>query len=88
MVSGHDRSHQLLAPDDVQDSRQIIGQDRECHLGGYFWEGFGEEVCRSHASLHRAERMLDCPRDAVAWPVGLHRVAAAPPRADAHAPIA
>ncbi|MGX1075475.1 hypothetical protein AB7M45_006085 [Bradyrhizobium elkanii] len=31
----------------------------KCHLGGYFWEGFGEEVCRSHAGLDRAERMLD-----------------------------
>ena len=23
------------------------------------WKRFGEEVCRSHAGLHRAERMLD-----------------------------
>src|SRR6266481_5003855 len=52
--------HQRLAPDDVHDSCQIIGQDRESHLGGYFWKRFGEEVCRSHAGLHRAERMLDC----------------------------
>ena len=37
----------------------IIGQDRESHLGGYFWKRFGEEVCRPHAGLHRAERMLD-----------------------------
>src|SRR5206468_9309561 len=34
-------------------------EDRESHLGGYFWKRFGEEVCRSHAALHRAERMLD-----------------------------
>jgi hypothetical protein len=36
------------------------GRDRESHLGGYFWDRFGEEVRRSHADLHRAERMLDC----------------------------
>src|SRR5258708_23307047 len=59
-VSGHDRSHQRLGTDDVHDPCQIIGQDRESHLGGYFWKRFGEEVCRPHAGLHRAERMLDC----------------------------
>src|SRR6267143_89916 len=58
-VSGCDRSHQRLGPDDVHDPCQIIGQDRKSHLGGYFWKRFGEEVCRSHAGLHRAERMLD-----------------------------
>src|SRR5439155_26545650 len=58
-VSGHDRSHQWLGPDDVHDPCQVIGEDRESHLGGYFWKRFGEEVCRSHAGLHRAERMLD-----------------------------
>ena len=36
-----------------------MGEDRESHLGGYFWKRFGKEVCRSHAGLHRAERMLD-----------------------------
>lgn len=55
----HDRSHQRLDPNDVHDPRQIIGQDRESHLGGYFSERFGQEVCRSHTGLHRAERMLD-----------------------------
>src|SRR2546429_2492970 len=58
-VSGHDRSHQWFGPDDVHDPCQVIGQDRESHLGGYFWKRFGEEVCRPHAGLHRAERMLD-----------------------------
>jgi hypothetical protein len=38
---------------------RFISQNRECHLGGYFWKRFGEEVCRSYAGLHRAERMLD-----------------------------
>jgi hypothetical protein len=43
-VSGHDRSHQRLGTDDVHDPCQIIGEDRESHLGGYFWKRFGEEV--------------------------------------------
>src|SRR6202000_3204114 len=29
-------------------------------LGGCFRKRFCEEVCRSHAGLHRAKRMLDC----------------------------
>ena len=45
-VSGCDRNHQRVGPNDVHDSCQIIGQDRESHLGGYFWKRFGEEVCR------------------------------------------
>lgn len=31
LVSGRDRGHQRLGPDDVHDLRQIIGQDRESH---------------------------------------------------------
>ena len=58
-VSGRDRGHQRLVPNDVHDPGQIVGQDREGHLGGYFWEGFGQEVRRTHARLHGAERMLD-----------------------------
>jgi Crp-like helix-turn-helix domain len=76
-VSSQDRSHQRLRTDDVHDpcqpSRRLL------------WKRFSEEVCRSHASLHRAERMLDC-LDAGAWLVGLNQGAAAQPRADAHAP--
>ena len=37
LVSDHDRSHQRLGPNDVHGSCQVIGQDRESHLGGYFW---------------------------------------------------
>jgi hypothetical protein len=59
LVSGCDRGHQRLGSDDVHDPCQIVGQDRESYLGGYFWKRFGEEVCRPHAGLHRAERMLD-----------------------------
>jgi hypothetical protein len=49
-----------LYPDNVHDPCQIIGQNRQSHLGGYFWKRFGEEVRRSHTGLHRAERMFDC----------------------------
>jgi hypothetical protein len=44
--SGHDRGDQRLDPDDVHNSGQIIGEDREGHLGGYLWERFGQEVRR------------------------------------------
>src|SRR3974390_1058087 len=59
-ISGGDRSDQRPDPDDIYDPRQIVGQDGECHLGGNSWKRFSEEVCRSHAGLHRAERTLDC----------------------------
>ena len=49
MASGHDRSDQRLDPDNVHDPRQIIGEDREGHLGGHLWERFGQEVRRPHA---------------------------------------
>src|SRR5580700_4223447 len=58
-VSGGDRSDQRLDPDDVDDPCQIIGQNRECHLGGYFWKRFGQEVRRPHAGFHRTKRMFD-----------------------------
>ena len=38
---------------------EIVGQNRESHLGDHFWKRFGEEVRRSHAGLHRAERMFE-----------------------------
>jgi hypothetical protein len=59
LASGHDRGHQRLGPNDVHNPGQIVGQDREGHFGGDFWEGFGQEVRRTHARLHGAERMLD-----------------------------
>ena len=65
-VSGHVRSHQRLVPTMFM-TRHIVGEDRECRLGGYFWKRFGEEVCRSQAGLHRAERMIRPSRDAGAW---------------------
>jgi hypothetical protein len=37
--SGHDRN-QRLDPDDVHNPGQIVGQDREGHLGGHLWERF------------------------------------------------
>lgn len=59
-ISGHDRDDKRPDPDDVHDPCQIIGQNRESHLGSYFWKRSGQEVRRSDAGLHRAERMLDC----------------------------
>jgi hypothetical protein len=35
-VSGRDGGNQRLDPDDIHYSSQIIGQDREGHLGGHF----------------------------------------------------
>jgi len=58
-VSGRDRSHQRLGPDDVHDPCQVIGEDREGHLGGDFRKRFGQEVRRPHAGLDRSERMFD-----------------------------
>ena len=58
-ASGRDRGDQRPDSEDIHCSGQIIGQNREGHLGGYFWKSFGQEVRRSHACLHRAERMLD-----------------------------
>ena len=59
-TSGRDSSDQRPDPEDIHCSGQIVGQNREGHLGGHLWESFGQEVCRSHACLDRAERMLDC----------------------------
>jgi hypothetical protein len=40
-------------------TRQIMVENRESHLGGYFWKRFSQEMRRPHAGVHRAERMLD-----------------------------
>src|SRR5450755_3969624 len=58
-VSGRDQSYQGLDPEDVHDPRQVVGQSRKSQLGGDFWKCFGQEVCRPHSRLHRAEWMLD-----------------------------
>src|SRR6516164_4545004 len=60
MASGRDRSDQRLDPNDIHYPGQVIGEDREGHLGGHLWERFGQEVRRPHACFHRAERMFDC----------------------------
>lgn len=39
-----DRCHQRLDANDVHDAGQIIGENRECHFGGYFWKRFSQEV--------------------------------------------
>jgi hypothetical protein len=55
-ISGRDRSDQPT----IFMTRLRIGQHRKRRLGSYFWKRFCEEVRRSHAGLHRAERVLDC----------------------------
>ena len=59
-VLGCDSGDQRLDADDVHGPCQIVGQDRKCHLGGYFWKRFRQEVRRPHASLHGAKWVLDC----------------------------
>ena len=86
-VSGRDRCNQRLDPDNVHDPCQIIGQNRETHLGGLLLKRFGQKVRRSHVGLHRAERMFD-GLSTLAHGVWIsHRGAIARLRADAHAPI-
>ena len=58
-ASGRDRGHQRLCPNDVHNPGQIVGQDLEGHLGGYFGKRLGQEVRRTHARFHGTERMLD-----------------------------
>ena len=43
-VFGRDRSDQRLDTDDIHDPCQIIGQNRERHLGGSFRKRFSQEV--------------------------------------------
>jgi hypothetical protein len=45
--SGRDRSDQRLDPDDVHNASQIIGEDRDGHLGGSLWERFGVAPMRA-----------------------------------------
>ena len=54
-VSDPDRRDQRLDSNDVHDPCQIVGEHREGHLGGYFWNRFGEKVRRSHAGLERTK---------------------------------
>src|SRR5258705_3357284 len=58
-------------------AQAATGEDGESHLGGYFWKRFGEEVCRPHAGLHRAERMLPTEAKLITNACVLRRVVAA-----------
>ena len=39
---------------------RLLARTDRAIAGGYLWKRLCEEVRRSHAGLHRAERMLDC----------------------------
>src|SRR6202007_490019 len=59
-VSGRDRRDQRLDPDNVHDPCQIVRQNRESHLGGYFWKSFGEKVRVPQTGPYCAEGMFVC----------------------------
>ena len=42
-ASGRDRGDQRPNPEDIHCSGQIVGQNRERHLGGYPWQSFGQD---------------------------------------------
>src|SRR6516165_12205030 len=54
-----DRCDQRSGPHDVDDAREIVGEDMERHLGGHAWQSLHQEVGCSHPRLERPERMLD-----------------------------
>ena len=53
-----DRFEQRGHTDDVQDARQIVGQDAQRHLGGDLGKRLHQEVSCAHAHLHGPERVL------------------------------
>ena len=56
--AGRDRGDQRPDSNGVHDACEIIGEDRECHLGSNFRKRFGQEVRRAHASFDCTERMF------------------------------
>src|SRR6516165_11645062 len=54
-----DRCNQRSGPHDVDDAREIVGEDVERHLSGDAWQPLHQKVGRSHASFERPERMLN-----------------------------
>src|SRR6201982_2539578 len=54
-----DRCNQRSGPHDVDDAREIVGEDVERHLSGYAWQPLHQEVGCSHPRLECPERMLD-----------------------------
>ena len=54
-----DRRQERLDAQDVHDTRKIVGEHVQSHLGGNPWQCLHEEVGCSHPGLDRAEGMLD-----------------------------
>ena len=50
---------QRFDPDDIYYSGQIVGQDREGHLGDFFSGRVWVRPCVAHARLYGAKRMFD-----------------------------
>src|ERR1700760_221543 len=46
-----DRCNQRSGPHDVDDTREIVSEDVERHLGGHAWQPFHQEVGCSHPRL-------------------------------------
>ena len=65
-ASGRDRGDQRHYPNNIYYSGQIIGQNREGHLGGYLWEGLGQEVRRTVLSENFIRRGFALPGRIVA----------------------
>jgi hypothetical protein len=58
-----ERAYRLIASssegtDDVQDARQIVGEDAQRHLGGDLGKRLHQEVSCADAHLRSAERVL------------------------------
>lgn len=51
--------HQQPDPHDIQDAREIVGEDVQRHLAGDVWQPLHQEVGCAHASLDRAEGVLN-----------------------------
>ena len=86
-VSGRDRGHQRLGPDDVHGPCQVIGQDRESHIGGYFWKRLVRKcVAPMRAFIVPNGCSTVSRRTRIACGLASRRCSQL--RADAHAPIA
>ena len=54
-----DRRHEWLHADDVHDTREIVGEHMQRHLGGNLRQALHQKVRRTHPHLERAEGALD-----------------------------
>src|SRR5262245_2628863 len=57
-ASWADSRNQWPGAEDIDCTRQIVGEDRERHLGSDLWQRFHQEVRSPHTCFDRAEGML------------------------------